>query len=56
MAIPSGVRRFLVQSRQEALIFEPQDFNRAWDFAMRALIRVPDDSIYARHFLEMLTQ
>jgi hypothetical protein len=43
MAISSGVRRFLVQLRNEALIFDPQDFNTDCDFAMRAMIRVPDD-------------
>jgi len=42
MAISSGVRRFLVQSRNEALIFDPQEFDTDWDFAIRAMIRVPD--------------
>jgi hypothetical protein len=43
MTISSGVRRFRVQLRNEALIFDPQDFNTDWDLAMRAVIRVPDD-------------
>jgi hypothetical protein len=43
MAVSLGVRRFLVQSRNEALIFDRQEFNTDWDFAMRAMIRVPDD-------------
>src|SRR5215471_16368262 len=51
MAISSGVRRFPVQLRNEALIFDPQEFDTDWDFAIRAMIRVPDDSNYARHFL-----
>src|SRR5262249_41040367 len=32
MAISSGVRRFHVHSRKEALIFDPQEFNTDWDF------------------------
>ena len=35
----------------EALIFDPQEFNTDWDFAIRAMIRVPDDQNYARYFL-----
>src|SRR5262249_12970176 len=45
MAISLGVRRFLVQLRNEALIFDPQEFNTDWDFAIRAIIRVPDDEL-----------
>src|SRR5262245_53802939 len=41
MAISSGVRRFLVQSPNEALIFDPQEFNTDLDFTIRAMIRVP---------------
>src|SRR5262249_17554166 len=34
MAISSGVRCFLVQLRNEALIFDPQEFNTDWDFVI----------------------
>src|SRR5262249_689343 len=51
MAISSGVRRFLVQLRNEALVFDPQQLNTDWDFAIWAMIRVPDDWNFARHFL-----
>src|SRR5438045_9750258 len=51
MAISLGVRHFLVQLRNEALIFDPQDFNTDWDFAMRAMIRVSEDKDSARHLL-----
>jgi hypothetical protein len=51
MAISSGVRRFLVQLRNEALIFDPQEFNTDWDFAIRAMIRVSEDKDSARHLL-----
>jgi hypothetical protein len=40
MEISSRVRRFPVQSRNEALVFDPQKFNMDWDFAIRAMIRV----------------
>src|SRR3954467_535972 len=47
MAISSGVRRFLVQSRNEALIFDPQEFNTDWDFAIRAMNRHSFDLMHA---------